>query len=548
MKTHINKYKALAFSFLLIFICLSLKAQVVWENPRYEVYNFLSRQAQKGALRIDDFIQPLSRKEIYLHLSGLQDSLEKLSLLEKKELDFYLREYTEFTTIDSNSVSFLKKDPSGRLSFLSVNKNDFVFRGEPVLTLETQQSENSSIFKLGNGMQFWGHAGKNFGFQFYFQDFTETGRGIDSLKDFSPEQGIVRTNTIHTERLTYSEIRGNISYSWKNGSIAIGKDNLLLGYGQNGRIILSDKSPSYPFIRLDYKPLKWLTFQYAHAWLQSGIIDSANSYPTGNSVYGGKRELYRQKFMATHSLNFFPVKGLALSVGESMIFSDRFDIGYLIPVMFFKAYDHYTSRHNISAGSNGQFFFQASSRNHIPKTHLYASAFIDEIRITKVFERAKSRNQLGFTIGASATDVLFPYLTLGIEYTRLNPFVYNNIINAQSYRNQNYLLGDWIGNNADRLIGYVEYTPLPRLKAQLQWQHVRKGGEGTLEDQYYKEPQPEFLFNLYRQQTETQLGLSYQWIHNLYIKARLTILDDENALQNSNGHSSRLQMGLNIGL
>lgn len=496
----------------------------------------------------DDFIRPLSRKEISRLLSSLKDPQVKLSGLEQKELDFYLQEYTEFAATDTNTFSLLKKDPSGRLRFFSVNKSGFVLKGEPVITLETQQAANISIFKKGNGMQFWGHAGKNIGFQFYFQDFTESGRGIDSLKDFSPERGIVRTTTINSKTLTYSDIRGYITYNWKNGSISAGKDNLLWGYGRNGRIILSDKSPSYPLIRLDYKPLKWLSFQYAHAWLQSGIIDSAKTYPTGNSVYGGKRELYRQKFMATHSLNFFPVKGLSFSIGESIIFSDRLDAGYLIPIMFFKAYDHYTSRFNIAAGSNGQFYFQASSRNHIPNTHLYASAFIDEIRTSKVFDRSKSRNQLGFTFGASVTDILLPYLTFGIEYSRLNPFVYQNIIAAQSYRNQNYLLGDWMGNNADRVTGYIEYTPLPRLKAQIQWQHIRKGGQGTIEDQYYKEPQPAFLFNLNRKQTETQLGFSYQWIHNIYLKGRLFMLKDENLLLNSTGSSNRYQFGLSIGL
>ncbi len=543
---HISVIKRSIFVALILFLgTQSLQAQVVWENPKFEIYDFLARQAQKGHIDIDDFIQPLSRKEIAKQLTFLADSIQKLSVIEKKELDFYLKEYSEFAALDTGQVYFAKKDSSGRLRFLAVEKDGFVVKGEPLLTLETVLGNKSGVFKKGNGLQFWGHMGKSIGFQFYFQDFTESGTGIDSLKDFTSEAGIVRTNTVNPDKLSYSDIRGHMTYSWKNGSVSAGKDNLLYGYGRSGKIILSDKAPSYPHIRFDYKPLKWLSFQYAHAWLQSSMLDSNKTYPTGNPVYGGKREFYIQKFMATHSLNFFPAKGLSLSIGESIIYSDKLNVAYLMPVMFFKAYDHYTSKHNISAGSNGQFYLQASSRNHIPNTHLYANAFIDEIRTSALFDRSKSRNQLGFTIGASVTDLL-PYLTLGYEYSRINPFVYQNLIGAQSYRTQDYSLGDWIGNNADRSILYLEYTPFPRLKALVQYQNIRKGEAGTIEQQYYAEPQPEFLFGLSHTQTETKVGLSYQLLHNIYAQGRLTKIKD-----NFIGYNEKIHLfsfGVSIGI
>ena len=537
--------KLILFSLLILLATRPVQAQVVWENPKFEIYDFLYRQAQKGNIDFADFIQPISRKEIAKHLTTLADSTQQLSLKEKKELDFYLREYSEFAIRDTGSLLFVKKDSSDRLRFFSVEKDGFIVKGEPVLTLETLQGGGKQVFKKGNGLQFWGHMGKRFGFQFYFQDFTESGEGVDKLKDFNNEQGIVRTNTVNPDRVSYSDIRGYLTYNWKNGSISAGKDNLLWGYGRGGRVILSDKAPSYPFIRFDYRPLKWMSFQYSHAWLQSGMIDSNKTYPTGNQVFGGKREFYIQKFMATHSLNFFPVKGLSLSVGESMIYSDKLNVAYLMPMMFFKAYDHYTSRHNITAGSNGQFYLQASSRNHIPNTHLYINTFIDEIRTSSLFDRSKSRNQLGFTIGASFTD-LFPYLTLGYEYSRVNPFVYQNLIGAQTYRSQDYLLGDWIGSNADRSVIFAEYTPVPRLKALIQYQHIRKGSAGTIEQQYLAEPQPEFLFGLNRTQTETKLGLSYQLIHNVYAQSRISMINDR--FENTNQNTTLFNFGLSIGM
>lgn len=495
------------------------QAQVVWEDPKNSIHQFLSRQAQKGNIEITDFILPLSRKEIARDLTILNDSLHRLSVTEQKELQFYLKEYAEFNGQLVDSTTFLKKDQSGRLRFLAVDNPDFLVRGDPIIGLETIQGKDKSILKNRAGIRFWGHVGKRFSFQASFSDITESGSGIDTIRQFSNETGIVRTANVkpNAKTLNYTDLRGSVAYNWGNGAVTLGNDQLLLGYGENGRIILSDKSPAYPFIRLDYQPLKWFRFHYAHSWLQSAIIDSAATYPKGNTIYGDHREIYIPKFMATHSFNFFPVKGLALSIGESMIYSDELDVGYLIPVMFFKAYDQYASRYKINSGSNGQFFLQASSRNHIPRTHLYGSLFIDEIRLSEVFNKAKSRNQVGFNLGASVTDVFVPYLTLGLDYTRLNPFVYQNLIPAQNYTNQTYTLGDWIGQNADRLTAWIRYNPAPRLSTGIQLNYTRKGKDGSLEDQYYAEPQPAFLDGGVTTQKQMLVEVKYEIINQLRV-------------------------------
>src|SRR5688572_19375814 len=98
------------------------QAQVVWEDPSSAVYPFLQRQAQKGAITLDDLAQPFSRKHIYEKLSQLDDSTTRLSSLEQKELAFYLQEYSEFNTELRDSSSFVKKDEAGRFRLLSVKK------------------------------------------------------------------------------------------------------------------------------------------------------------------------------------------------------------------------------------------------------------------------------------------------------------------------------------------------------------------------------------------------------------------------------------------
>ena len=517
----INIYKYFTlFAISLTLLVTEARAQAVFENPTHPVYNYLARQAQKGNITFDDLIQPVSRKQIATMLHFLQDSVTTLSVTEKKELEFYLNEYSEFNTDKKDENSFLfKKDQYGNRRLLTVNIPDFILRADPALTYETTFGPNKSVFKQGTGLTFWGQAGKHISFQAYFQDINETGKGIDSLKQFTPETGIVRTTNANSKTLNYSDVRGNITYAWDKGLITVGKDQLLWGYGQDGRLVLSDKAPAYPFIRLDYQPLKWLKFNYSFAFLQSGIIDSSRTYNKGNIIYGTNREVYVQKYMASHSLTFLPGRGLSLSIGESMISSDQLDAGYLIPIIFFKAYDQYQSRYKISTGSNGQFFFQASSRNNIPNTHLYATLFIDEIRLGSIFNSAESRNQTGFNIGGSVTDLFIPYLTLGLEYTAINPFVYQNLIPAQNYTNQNYLLGDWIGQNADKVIGWISYNPVSRLTTTAQIMYVRKGRDGTLLDQYFAMPQPKFLQQgPIETQTQFTLEAKYELLHRLFLR------------------------------
>jgi hypothetical protein len=151
---------------------------------------------------------------------------------------------------------------------------------------------------------------------------------------------------------------------------------------------------------------------------------------------GDIRYFYKSKYLASHSILINPIKGLTFALGESIIYSDRMDIGFLLPINLFKIYDNNRSNYLINAGSNGQYFLQVSSRNHIKNTHLYGSLFIDEIKVSAILDKKEKRNQLGYTIGGSITDLFVTYLNIGVEYTRVNPFVYSNLIPAQF--NTNY--------------------------------------------------------------------------------------------------------------
>lgn len=499
-------------------------AQTVWENPNAAVYGYLSRMAQKGLVVFDDAIQPATREQITNALKTLANNQNKLSDIERKELQFYQQEYN-FLVTDTTTISILVKDNFKRPRFFDITAKDFNLKIDPIVGDKLILGNGNNINQVSNGVQLWGTAGKHWGYQLYYRDYTEKGtvrnyytvQGL-SFKREEPTTGIIIVGLNDDHKINYSEVRANITYTFNKGMISFGKDRMLWGYGETGRIVLDQKAPTYPYIRFDYEPIKNLKFNYMHAWLNSNIVDSSSSYLTHTGgVSGDVRIVYKPKFLATHSISYNFNNGLMASLGESVVYSDKMDPGFLIPINLFKIYDNNKSNYLINAGANGQYFFQLSSRNQLKNTHLFATLFIDELRLETVFDSKKSRNQLGFTIGGSKTDMFVPYLTLGGEYTIVNPFVYSNLLPAQFYSQYDYSLGDWMGNNFDRFVLYGKYNPKPRLTLYAHIQRIRKGGAGTIKQQYEAEPQPRFLFELQKNRYDILLKANYEYYNNLYV-------------------------------
>jgi hypothetical protein len=555
-----HKIRLVLFLLVLSFFAKHTYSQTIWENKNVEAHAYLARMAQKGFIQFNDIIQPIERTRIANALFQLSQQRTSLTSIELKELDFYLQEYNQDLIADSlikNEIGFFVKDAHQRSRMFFIHTKDFSLNLDPNVSTNFIVGGGQNITQVSNGLNLWGKVGKKWGYQIMYRDVTELGTVRDfytvNKLDFrrqEPKTGIILVGLNDDRKINHSDIRATISYSFKNGSISFGKDQIVWGYGENGRIVLSDRAPSFPLIRFDYNPIKWLRFNYFHGWLNSEIVDSTKTYPTYNGgVSGDIRIINRQKFIASHTLQFNIKKGLDLAIGESIIYSDQLDPGFLIPINLFKIYDNNKSNYLINAGSNGQYFLQLSSRNQIKNTHLYGSLFIDEIRLASIFNKAKSRNQLGYTIGASVTDYFTPYLTLGAEYTRVNPFVYNNLIPAQTYTQFNYPLGDWMGSNFHRKMIFARYNYLPKLNFYTRFQFMNKGGEGSVYDQYNAEPQPKFLSDYRQTRNDFFFQTSYEWFNNCYLRASFEYIDDKNTTgRGTKKQESIFQIGFSYGL
>jgi hypothetical protein len=503
----------------LIFFSISF-AQVVYEPLYRDVYSFLSRAAQKGLIEYDDLIRPLTRKYIAEKISELDLIKDKLTSLEKDEFEFFKSEFgreldiIQQKPIESSGTSYLGKDEYARIRLFSYRDNLFSINVSPIVGGTFGFREGKSYRHTWSGIYFFGNLSW-LGFSFDFRDNSEVGETIDKFKTFTPVTGI-HTRFPKPNSIEYAEAKTVLGLDWSWGSFSFGRDFMEWGYGKSGLLVLSQKTPSFPFLRLDIHPVDWLSFNYFHAFLSSDVIDSQKTY---YESLGGKRIIYRDKFLASHTLTIKPIKGLNLSFGESVIYSDKLEFSYLFPLMFFRVNDHNLSRQKNEAGSNSQFFFNVSSRNHIPKTHLYGTILIDEITIANIFDKEKQRNQFGFSLGASTTDLPINNLTLHLEYTKIYPFVYTHYIQTQTYEHASYRLGHWIGHNADQIYASINYRIIRGLQTELYFQYIRKGDEGQIIQQY-TQPQPPFLFGLRKNYSYFGGEVKYEIIHELFARLR----------------------------
>ncbi len=513
-----------------IFLFLALGsiafAQVVYEPLHRDVYSFLSRLSQKSVIVFDDQIRPVSRKYIAQKLIEASEKSILLTSLEKEELEFFNKDFKrEFDFLnniesDSSRMTLLGYDEGNRLRLFGFRNNLFTVNLNPIFGFKIGSRDDEKLTHFWNGIYTYGYINNYLGFSFEFRDNTENGTTIDKYKNFTPITGVdARTDrnivAYSSNKMEYSEVKAVLATDWSWGSFTIGKDFLEWGYGESGLLVLSQKPPSYGFIRLDIKPVDWLRFNYIHGWLSSDAADSSSFFYNRNGTISFS---FRNKFIANHSLIITPTKGLDLSFGESIIYDDQLEFLYLIPIMFFRAADHHLSRQVNAAGGNAQFFLGVSSKGQIKNTHFYGTLFIDEITLSGLFDSYKQRNQLGYTLGGAITDLPIENLTAKIEYTKIYPFVYRHYVQTEDYQSASYPLGHWMGHNADQFYASLNYRFIRGLQATLWGQYIRKGGDGNYDQQYNIQPQPPFLFGLRKNFGYVGAEVKYEYTHELFAK------------------------------
>ena len=441
--------------------------------------------------------------------------------------------------------AFIEFDEFKRWRFFNYQNKNINVNVNPIAGYEIGNWEKSNYQNLLLGLSFNGELGNIVGFNFELKQTRESPRVSSLLYNRFSKETTIDLQLADADRLEYSTVNVDIGFSWDWGTFIVGKNHLNWGYAENGKIVLSERAPSFPYIRLDLKPTDWLTFNYIHAWLNSDVVDSNSFYPTWRveKWSNTNRYTYISKYLAMHSVTLSPIKGLDISLGESVVYADNLQIAYLIPIMFFDLVDEYLNRNDNYAGASTQLFLSVSSRNHIPNTHLYGSFHADELTPEGLFNPETQYYKFAFTFGASTIDMPIDNLGFTLEYTKVYPGNYRHFIPTLTYESSSSVMGHWMGDNGDLFYGALDYTVFRGLKVKLWTQHIRKGTEAKGNRAYKIQiPQPGFLFTdrIGDRKNYSYYGIDigYEILHDLWVKCHFQYIDYEQRIADDEFKSS----------
>jgi len=505
------------FIFTYLTFASSTFAQFVYEPVESEIYKFLERLYLNDVIEYHSEIKPISRGEIAGYLVDAGGSRSRLTSLDEQELNFYFEEFDDEISVISDTLQyrlprleFFTSGEAKRFRVFNYKDSSFSFYLDPILGYRISSISGSQVTHRWNGLEIYGYYADNWGFDLSFKDNLETGDNIDRTKHLNTVPGIVLTKQ-DKNSIQYDDVRASLNFGWATGIISIGKDYINFGNGRLGQIIMSNKAPSFPYIKFEFYPVEWLRFTYFHGWLKSNVPDSSTFRET--LVEDRINIADVPKFIASHLISFYLTQDFSISLGESIVYSDHIQPVYFIPVMFFRIADHYLSTEGSSSG-NAQIFGDIAYRIKPLKLKLYASVFIDELSIEKVFE-GDDLSAIGYTFGGQISDLGISNSSILIEYTRIKPFVYLNSNDAQLYTNLDYQLGHWLGSNGDIFYAAYHQRIIRGLNVTVSGLYSRKGNIEDPEEQY-RLPYPSFLYGNKRIEKRLTIRLKYEPFHNVF--------------------------------
>ncbi len=458
------------------------------------IYTLVDELANEGVIELNSVVKPYSREFITTSLLDAKKS-SQLNSRQKKDIDFYLNEFAlENNELPSKCFVKIINTEKSTLSLFEPAyryKDDlFHVKINPLGGVNIYSNDNGNIYKRWVGAEFQTTIGKHFSVYASLRDMVQPENLLQERQKYnvrikSPFTGI---DTIVTKAGyianqyggaykkygtggDYSEMRAGIYYSWNWGHIGLAKDHISFGDAYNGPNIISANTPSFPHIKLNLKPAKWVELNYIHANLVSMVADSTAFYMenTGELQYW-----YKKKYLAANMLTITPFKRFNFSFGNSIIYSeDNINLAYLIPFAFYKSIDHTLTRDQ-SENQNSQVFFNISSRN-IKHLHLYASFYIDEFSYKRM--STAETNPVSYKAGFRLTNFPIKNISLSSEYTSNQIITYKHSIPSLDYTSNGYQLGSYLGDNAQEIYVALSYKPISRLSTLLSYTYAQHGNE-----------------------------------------------------------------------
>ena len=274
-------------------------------------------------------------------------------------------------------------------------------------------------------------------------------------------------NSPHDARQDAASLGPLYGYIDVNDVISIGHSDLFLqagiyrsGYGpfRDAGLALNDSAYHAANLSFSIVKKKW---SYAQ---QYSAIGATYSYDGSNLAPG--------KFLAFHAIEYKFLPNLSLSYYETMVYGNRFDLSYLLPVPYMAAQGIGGNADNLQMGLLLKF-------RPYKGLLLAADIFVDDIDVNKMVKdfSFKSKNRIAMQLGAAYTPESAIMNKMEIRMAAVLPYTYTHweyatagalsgtagmtpqMYNYQDYTNNGIPMGSTLPPNSLAVFTSVELTP-----------------------------------------------------------------------------------------
>jgi hypothetical protein len=326
---------------------------------------------------------------------------------------------------------------------------DFDVAINPVLQFQLSKENNNSeqLFLNTRGVRVRGRIANKIGFDATITDNQERDplyvQENVTLREAVPGEGLYKP--FKTTGYDYFDARGYFTFNvTKYIDVSFGYDKNFIGNGYRS-LFLSDFSNNMLFLKLNTRIWR---FNYQNLFME---LHPAESVLTNR--------LLPKKYAVMHHLDINITKALNIGLFEGIMFGrkDRFEFGYLNPVIFYRSIELQNGSYDNSVAGldfkvNIHHMFQ-----------LYGQFLLDDINIAELKKGSGYwGNKWGIQAGAKYIDAFgIKNLDLQVETNRVRPFVYSHNDSTANYTHYNQPLAHPLGANFQEYIAIARYQPAP---------------------------------------------------------------------------------------
>ncbi|SVA96153.1 uncharacterized protein METZ01_LOCUS149007, partial [marine metagenome] len=268
-----------------------------------------------------------------------------------------------------------------------------------------------------------------------------------------------------------------VSYHRNPIKFEFGKFDRHWGPG-NRAVHISNKPPSYPQFGFEWQISENIKLIYFHGLLKSNIPDTSRGVYYNNQV--SNRSLNLSRSIATHRIEWQPLKKLILSANESVIYGTRgLDLHYLLAVIPFYQIENYLGdTDNVQMGCD--ITYQQN-----PDVQLYLGFYMDELTPEWLF-RNNNHNWFAWQFGLNWQKLLSESDEIVCEYNWTDHRIYKHKFPINDYYSHDQPLGYWAGPHAEELLVQYQYG-LHSYQIHLTFSNAKRGAltEEMLYNKYH---------------------------------------------------------------